>query len=275
MPTLVALARYPLKSARGEQLETSDLDRTGLTGDRTWACIDLRDETIGSAKHPLRWGRLLQVGAALREPDGPVELALDGRSYVAGTAEADLALSEHLGHPVRLTTEPPPDPRLRRRLPDDVGLVPEWMADVRPGDETVTRVTGVGRVGRFVDFGAVHVVTTGALARLGRRLGGAPAAAARFRANLVIDAPADPAPGDELQVGDVVLRVVLPTPRCIVPGLAHGELPADRSLLTALARHYRVPVPGLGRAACFGTYADVLRPGRLRLGQPVRSRGTS
>jgi len=44
-------------------------------------------------------------------------------------------------------------------------------------------------------------------------------------------------------------------------------LPADRSVLSGLARHYRIQVPGLGRAACFGVYADVVRPGRLRVGQ--------
>ena len=94
--------------------------------------------------------------------------------------------------------------------------------------------------------------------------------AARFRPNLVLDLPRDPAPGEELRLGTAVLRVILPTPRCIVPGLAHGDVPADRTVLGALARHYRVPVPGLGRAACFGAYADVVRPGRLQVGQPVR-----
>ncbi|MET7964891.1 hypothetical protein [Micromonospora zamorensis] len=45
---------------------------------------------------------------------------------------------------------------------------------------------------------------------------------------------------------------------------------AERSVLSALARHYRIPVAGLGHAACFGTYADVVLPGRLSLGQRVR-----
>ena len=40
--------------------------------------------------------------------------------------------------------------------------------------------------------------------------------------------------------------------------------------LSTLARQYRIQVPGLGRAACFGTYADVVQPGRLEVGQLVR-----
>lgn len=63
--------------------------------------------------------------------------------------------------------------------------------------------------------------------------------------------------------------MILPTPRCVVPGLGHAGLPPDRSVLATLARHYRIPVATLGRAACFGVYAEVVEPGRLRLGQSV------
>lgn len=268
MQTVVALRRYPLKSARGEVLKAADVEQTGLRGDRTWACIDRLDGTVGSAKHPRRWGRLLDVGTSMRD-DGPetmLTLHVDGTSLPAGSAAADAALSNHLGRPVRLSRELPPDARLHRTLPDDVGMVPDWMGGARPGQETITAIAGAGRVGRFVDFGAVHIVTTGALSLLGERMGGVSVAAARFRPNLVIDAPRDPEPGQELRLGDVVLRVLLPTPRCVIPGLSQAELPADLSVLSALARHYRIPVAGLGRAACFGTYADVVQPGRLRLG---------
>jgi len=252
--TVVALVRYPLKSAGGERLDAVDLDHTGVRGDRTWACLDPDDRTIGSAKHPARWGRLLEVRATTAADGRAVEVHVGGRAHVAGSPAADRALGEHL------------------RLPDDAGLVPEWLADVSPGGETVTSVSGLARTGRFVDFGAVHVVSTGALARLGQRLGTAAVAALRFRPNLVVDAPDDPAPGTELRLGGSVLRVVLPTPRCVVPGLGHDGLPADRDLLRALARHHRIAVPGLGRAACFGRYAEVVRPGRVRLGQAIEAR---
>ena len=128
-------------------------------------------------------------------------------------------------------------------------------------------VGGVERLGRFADFGALHIVTTGELSRLGERSGGAAVSAARFRPNVILDLPEDPEPGTELRLGDVVLRIDLPTPRCVIPGLGQGELPADKSVLSTLARQYRIDVPGLGRAACFGTYADVVQPGRLEVGQ--------
>lgn len=71
------------------------------------------------------------------------------------------------------------------------------------------------------------------------------------------------------RLGDAVLRIIVPTPRCVVPGLDHGSAPADRELMTVLAREYRRHLPGHGRADCFGTYAKVLHPGRLQVGQHV------
>jgi uncharacterized protein len=261
MQTVTALWRYPLKSARGEALEAVDVGPCGLRGDRIWACVDRVDGTVGSAKHPARWGRLLDVSTRLRDdaPDPVLMVEVGGTAVRAGSAEADAALSDYLGRPTRLSRDIPPDAKLHRRLPDEVGMVPEWMDGVLPGQEMVTPM----------QVGAVHIVTTGALCLLGRRVGQADVAAVRFRPNLVLDVPQDPEPGQELRIGGVILRVNMPTPRCVVPGLGHAELPPDRSVLAALARHYRIPVGGMGRAACFGTYAEVIQPGRLQLGQPV------
>jgi len=60
MISVLALWRYPLKSAQGESLQSVDVDREGVRSDRAWACIDLEDGTMGGAKHPGKWGRLLE-----------------------------------------------------------------------------------------------------------------------------------------------------------------------------------------------------------------------
>ncbi len=70
---------------------------------------------------------------------------------------------------------------------------------------------------------------------------------------------------------DLVLRVIARTPRCAVPTLAHGALPRDPDALRVLARHNRVePLDSLDPEPCAGVYAEVLRPGRIRTGDPVR-----
>ena len=267
MGAVVEMWRYPRKSARGEQLRLVSVDTSGLRGDRSWACLDPTDGSVGSAKHPRRWGRLLHVEAT---GDDRVTIGVGGRSATAGTGQADALLSEHLGRPTRLTRVVPDEPRLHRQLPDVQGLVPEWMGAATAGQELLTDIAGARPGGRFVDFGAVHLLTAGALTGLRQMLGRA-VFASRFRPNLVVDAPTDPQPGQELRVGDVVLRVLVPTPRCVVPGLdPHGGAAIDQMLLRLLARHQRVPVGDLGRAACFGVYAEVLHPGHVELGQHVR-----
>ena len=70
---------------------------------------------------------------------------------------------------------------------------------------------------------------------------------------------------------DLVLRVIARTPRCAVPTLAHGALPRDPDALRVLARHNRVEPPdSLDPEPCAGVYAEVLRPGHIRIGDPVR-----
>ncbi len=257
MGIVAGIWRYPVKSTRGESLDEVTVGASGLAGDRVWACVD--DETIGSAKHPRRWGGLLEVRAS----GEPATVDVGGTRCPAGSAEADEALSKHLGRTVRLTRDEPATARIYRLMPDEADMVPDWLTGMRPGQERIEDAGGFAQTGRFVDFAAVHLVTTGALAGLG-------AAAARFRPNLLVEADADPEPGTELTIGDVVLRVRFPTPRCIVPSLAQGELPADPGLLRTLAKHYRREVFGTGKAACFGVYADVVHPGSLGVGSAVR-----
>lgn len=263
MLKVIGLYRYPLKGAQGESLQAVDVEADGVRGDRIWACLDGEDGTVGSPKHPRRWGGLLGIGTELR--DDTLALRVPEGVVIAGSGEADAALSALLDRKVQLSRQVPAQARLHRLLPDDPGMVPEWMGDVGAGQETVSEFAGGAT--RFVDFGAVHIVTTGALAGLGREMGDVEVAAARFRPNLVLDAEGDPEPGQVLRFGDVTLRVITRTPRCVVPGISHGELPADPALLRTLARHHRVTLPGLGRAACFGTYAEVLTPGAIRVGE--------
>ena len=263
MGTVATIWRYPVKSGRAEALAEVDVEKGGLRGDRGWACVDAEDESVGSLKHPRRWGGLLGVSAAL---DGDDLVVRVGEASVrAGTEEADAHLSLHLGRKVRLTKEPPKGAKLHRSLPGIAGMLPDWMAGSDPGTDTMSDLHDSGR---FVDFAPLHVVTTGALAGLAERAG-APVAPIRFRPNLVLDVPRDPEPGTEFQVGEVRLRAMFPTPRCIVPSLAQQDAGADPGVLKSLAKHYRMQVSDFGRAACFGVYAEVVEPGHIVMGDPV------
>ncbi len=252
---VVEIWRYPMKSAGGERLSEAEVAGDGLAGDRRWACLD-GDGVVVSAKQPRLWERLLQVdagGGGLRLPDG--------RSAVLdrdGAAHAGAVLSSWLGRAVTVTDVVPEGAVLHRFWPREAGMIPSWAAGAEAGSDVLSTIGS----GRFHDFGAVHVVTTGALRRLGE-VHGSPVDHRRFRPNLLLDLPDDPAPGEAVQVGGVRLRVQVPTPRCVVPSLGHGGGAGEAGLLRTLAKHYRMPVGEFGTAACFGWYATVERAGRI------------
>ncbi len=254
------LWRYLLKSAQGESLPSLTLDAEGPAGDRSWACLD-PDDIVVSAKHPRRWGRLLEVRAWAAGAEMMVEVP-GGRAERAGSAEADAALSGWLGAPVRLSRTVPPGARLHRLFPREDGMRPSWSADLP--EDTVTPIIG----GRFVDYAPVHVVTTADLAQL--LADGAPdTEPRRFRPNLVLSLDQPLRPGDHVRFsGGVQLRVTLPTPRCAVPGAAQPGIAAAPGVLRAIGSR-RTELPGIGTAACVGVYAEVLRPGVIRTGERV------
>lgn len=264
-----AIWRFPLKSARGQQLARVPFGLDGPVGDRAWACV-AADGRIVSAKHPRRWGRLLEVVAVVDESDfggDRVLITVPGGSPVeAGSTGADAVLSAWLGEPVTLSRVVPDDASLERWWPGEEGMMPEW-ATGHAGEVQTTEVAGAEPGGRFVDFAAVHLVTTGQLSELAAE--GVDADVRRFRPNLVLDIDVAPGPGDVINVGgELRLRVSVPTPRCAIPGAAQPGLARSREVLRAIGRR-RVDIAGYGRAAVFGAYADVLRPGTANVGDPV------
>jgi len=265
----MAIWRYPLKSAQGESLTCVFFGVDGPDGDRSWACISA-DGAVVSAKNPRRWGRLLQVSATLRPgSDGQVLwVQIPGSDpVVAGTPDADHALSRFLDEEIRLAREIPADAHLERVWPSERGMIPDWSADARPGREAVSKFTATRLDGRFVDFGAVHIVTTDELARLEQE--GIEVDVRRFRPNLVLSLDQTLEPGDRIRVGEsMTMRIAMPTPRCAVPGAEQPGLPRAPELLRALGRRRR-EVPRLGRAATFGYYAEVVVTGTVTVGEPA------
>ena len=141
---------------------------------------------------------------------------------------------------------------------------PSWAAT--SADDTVTAFGAVRPSGRFLDFGAVHVLTTADLDRL--RADGAPDTdIRRFRPNLLLSLDRPLLPGDHMRLsGGVELVVTTPTPRCAVPGSEQPGVAASADVLRAIGRR-RTEIAGIGSAACVGVYADVVTPGAVNLGE--------
>jgi uncharacterized protein len=139
------------------------------------------------------------------------------------------ALSGYLGRPVRLF----------RRAPEHIG------AD----DEPVT------------------LMSEASLQALAPELSGTAPDARRFRMTITIagtDAWAEHAwGGQNVTIGEVILRVLAPVPRCVVTTRNPDSGDADARILHALAR-----LRGENDVT-FGVWCDILRPGGIRIGDAV------
>jgi uncharacterized protein YcbX len=274
--TVAALRRYPVKSMLGEDVDAGDVTFTGLAGDRRLAVISRTTGKIASAKLPRLWRDLLTMSAAADHAaeDGAVRITLpEGKTIWSNDAEVDAVLSDLLDEPVTLTATPPPGAALDRAVPEAV--LRDGVDAPVPAE--LMEIGGGGPPGTFVDFAPLHLLTTSTLDRIAELSPYRRADLERYRPNIVVRTPA---PGftendwleRNLRIGDdIVLRVIIRTPRCAVPTLAHGALPRNPDALRVLARHNRVePLDSLDPEPCAGVYAQVLRPGRIRTGDAVR-----
>ena len=275
---VAALWRYPVKSLLGEVVGPVAVDDAGFHGDRRFGIVEAGTTLVASAKRPRRWRRLLQLRAELAGAGVRIRFP-DGRSVLSTDDAVDALLSEFLGRGVELRSEAPPGALLERALPDEV------LADGPDADVgyTTLEVAAGSPAGTFFDFSPLQFVTTASLAAAGDAHPAGRVEVVRYRPNIVIETAPGLAGfvendwvGRRLHLGpEVVLDVLVPSPRCAVPTLAHGDLPPDPDALRVPLRHNFVPIPleGFGSAPCLGAHAAVVSGGRLSSGDEVRLAG--
>ncbi|MGE2721243.1 MOSC domain-containing protein [Mycolicibacterium celeriflavum] len=264
---VAALKRYPVKSMLGEVREHIRIGPTGVEGDRRYALIDEETGRVATAKHPRRWSALLQC-ASTTDEDGSVAVTLpDGRRMPV--TEAGAPLSEMLGRAVHVADERAAGAILERSDPLEVlehGIDAEF-------DPVLLELGQGAPGGAFVDHSPVHLITTATLDEIGVGM----AEALRYRPNVVIEMADGSEPfaengwlGSEISLGEVTLRVTMPTPRCAVPTLKHGDIERLPDAVRYLLDHNRVEVPGAGELPCAGVYAEVLTAGAVSIGDEVK-----
>jgi uncharacterized protein YcbX len=235
--------------------------------------VSRRTGKVASAKYPRLWRDMLTLSAeALDDATARITLP-DGKTMSSTDPSVDEVLSGLLGQPVTLTGTPPDGATLDRAVPEAVlrdGIKAEVPA-------TLVELGAATPPGTFVDFAPLHLLTTATLDRIAELSPYRRVRLERYRPNVVIRTDADGFTendwlGRDLRVGeDLVLRVIARTPRCAIPTLAHGDLPRDTEALRVVARHNRIrPLPDADPEPCAGVYAQVLHPGRIAAGDPVR-----
>jgi MOSC domain-containing protein len=260
--SVASLWRYPVKSMMGEELNTAEITKGGLFGDRAYALVDTSDGKIASAKNPRKWPNLFDFSAGLADVSGssaekpPVRIILpDGTAVSSQQSDVHQILSKVLKREVRLSGTPGLSATgAEEYWPDMEGL------DFR---DTVTDFNLPE--GTFFDAASVHLLTTATLNRLAelypqRR---------RFRPNIVVETGGGAKDfvetawiGKVLAVGDTVrLSIIGRCGRCVMTTLSQGDLPKDPGILRTAAQHNRANV---------GVYASVLQAGMVRSGDSVR-----
>jgi len=229
------------KGARHTELPSVRLDRTGPVGDRVFCLVDPQQgRVLRTVAHP----RLVLVeaswdGTVLRTttPEGG-EVAAEPRP----TGEE--VVFDYWGREARLAIQDSPH---ARQLGEYLGT-PVLLG----------RITAPGMV---VYGGSVSLASTGEIAGLGE------SDSARFRATFTIDSEELPDHGTELAVGEAVVRVRSTLPRCRVIDIDTRTARMDTRHLATLADR-----PHKAGELPFGRDADVVVPGTVRAGDPVRLR---
>jgi MOSC domain-containing protein len=235
--SVAGLYRWPVKSLRGERIDTALLDDRGLAGDRAHALVDLRPNRAGQLLTVRQIPRLLGWGSGygtdVIDPVAPPRLrAPDGREWSWTDPGLAGVLTEFLDIPVET-----------RRA--------DGMQDRGP---------------------TVLVTVETSRAVLEEELSGT-VELARFRTNvhLTLDAPPfaeeDWGPGTTITVGDVVLEAVGeragPCIRCAVPSWEPTGRERWRKLQSWLIEQHDNK---------FGVIMRVTRAGLVRTGEPAYAR---
>jgi uncharacterized protein len=272
MTSVSRLWQYPVKSMQGEEVTEVLLGPGGVLGDRGYGFLDVQTGRLVSAKHPKRFGALLECRARSLSPPTPdaptppIEVTFpDGTVVRDDEGELTRHVTELLGREVRLITT----------APDGVAVDEIDPAD-DSGDRVIPFTAAMAAPGTLLDFAALHLLAASTLHTLAAHHPDGDWDPRRLRPNMLIDDDGESTGGNhwlgcDLYLGaDAVVHVFAPTPRCVMTTLAQGELPSDREVLRTLARVGRREFDSLGQFACAGTYAEVVQPGVVHVGDPVR-----
>lgn len=247
MPGKVSqLWRFPVKSMRGEQLETATIGEAGLAGDRAYALLDIELDKLVSAKSLKRFPDIFAYRASYaREPNSneplpPVNVEIPNGNVISSEAgDFDEVLSTSLGQQVKLV-------RVGAR-----GTIP------------------------FHDAASLSVLTEATLERLRALQPESDFDVRRFRMNIIVEASAEGFVendwvGREIQVGnEVCLHVTETNARCVMTTLAQDELPVDREIFAAMVKHNRLEKEGGRPAPCAGVYTRVISGGEIGVGDAI------
>jgi hypothetical protein len=279
------LWRYPVKSLGGERLDIAEVQKGGFVGDRLWAVRDEATCTITGAK---KYPALLECTARFIEPPQaesrlddipPAVIGFpDGAEIASDDVRIHDALSDLAGAKVTLCALRDASDHKHYRAPRLTDSEMRRSFAVGPDDPlpdfSMLPLTKLAQLmvyatppGTYFDAYPLHVLTTTTLESLRAKAPASDFDARRFRPNVLIQAhdgeglPEFEWCGGKIISDNVTIHIEVPTVRCSVPSRGQRDLDADTMILKTVLQHSE---------RCCGVYANVGRPGHLRIGGQVQ-----
>ncbi|MBL9179221.1 MAG: MOSC domain-containing protein [Verrucomicrobiaceae bacterium] len=269
MMRIHSLHIYPVKSLRGCEVASVEIDELGFAGDRRFLIVDENGGFLTQRTFPA----MATVSTALSE--NALTLSTDGHGSISVPRAGD-----------------PHAPLMPVNVWRDSGLLAEdcgkeaaaWLQDVLGLRCRLVRIGGrfhrlvakaaarAGDLVSFADAAPVLVTSTGSLDALNRRIrscGGEAVPMNRFRPNLVVTGCAAFAEDEwpALRVGPVLFRNAGPSERCIMTTTDQHSGRRGVEPLRTLATFRRAAD---GNAVCFGVnFIQQSKRGVLRAGDPA------
>jgi uncharacterized protein YcbX len=251
--TVVRISIAPVKSLHVVHPDEVELTRAGVVGDRRFWLLD-GDGRLANGK---RFPQLMQIRPEWDEGTRRLAFDLPGGEQVEGTVEP--------GEPVEpiLYGNPHPSRRVAGPWEDAISeLAGEPLNLLWSERGAVDRGAWLG--------GWASIISTASLERLGEEAGGDTPDGRQFRMLLEIDGVGaneeDEWIGRRVQVGEALLAPLGDIGRCVTttrdPDTGEFAFPT----LDTLAAYRR---EGVAEPLPLGVYCDVVKPGRVRLGDSV------
>ncbi|HVM15886.1 MAG TPA: MOSC domain-containing protein [Egibacteraceae bacterium] len=256
MYAVSCLSLTPVKGMRLHHPDEIVLGPSGVADDRRLYVIDERGRLCGGA----RLGRLVQVRPSYDDEAGWLALDLPDGRQVEGTVALGEAVTTrfYLGR------------RVTGRLVEG-----PWNAALSDFAGKPVRLVRTGQPGQGTDVHPVTLLGQASVAELARHAGcDEPLDARRFRMLVTFAGGSaydeEAWDGQRVRLGDAVVRVRGPVPRCAVTTRSPDTGRKDFDALQAIAA-----ARGLGPdgGVDFGVYAEVVEPGRVRVGDPLELLG--
>ena len=165
----------------------------------------------------------------------PVRITFpDGSSFASTEAGLDRRFSDALGRAVIFAANAPEAATFEEVWPAVKGSRLYGRVQPAVSGELVTDVPAAfaAPAGTFFDFSAVHLLTTNNLDRLHELAPEGRFEVRRFRPNIVVEVPRVEGFVENdwacrvVRIGEVRLKVIIPTPRCVMTTLAPGRPPS-------------------------------------------------